>query len=871
MLRRPLLIAPLALALAHGAPKPDLLPAYREGLDAMSSHLWDIAGSRFETALQTPDLDAAEKKIILFRLAEAKIRDRDFAAADKVLADPVLKDDPELPFWRAQSLAGTGHLREAAELLDDKTQAPDAPHRTEAIFTRAALEEALGDSKQALETIAPLLKDKNPAIVESSKLKSAVMLLSLNRPADALAMLPPDSSVKGIRATETSLLRARALLATGDGKSAAVIFAGLLASKNPISRLQKRDAAIGLAQVQLAAGERVAAGDGLLGFLRQNEGVPNLGPAFEQLYQCLPPKDIAPNDAILDLLESWMPVPVIPPSMSLLAQDPPLDANRPSRDGAETVWPVDAPTDNDFNIQALYYRALGMRREGSEIFKSSSRKLLKRLIVEYPNHPLALRALWELARWNLEDPGRKEEAALVLEGVERLAAQDSGEGSLEAAAQITAAHGQFLAGDYQKAAETLKDVADSLNGPARRTASLNAAASMLATDNLPAFDTFTKSSGAEPYSADLALERALFLAAHRNPEGLKALDQFIIANPSHPRLAEARLACAHAALEASVPDLALAKAQLESIPVNSAVPAGSLALAKIRVETRSGDWGAAVELAGNFLKANPDDPRREEITFELGNARFQNKEFNAAQLVFQNLVAARPDGPLAQPAQLLAARSAALATVQSREQSIGLFDKVIAGKGSLADLARLEKADALITMSRLPEAIATLEPWLKAMKKDDPLRMTAGLMLGEALYASGKADKANFDKALALYSGLLADLPEDSPRRFQLQYRIGLTLERKDEPSKALDAYYSVLDLTKAEQGQVSDWQWIDNCGVCARRLLEDAHKWEAAIKVAKKHAALPSPGAKEAGERASTLKQEHMIMEDDDDLMPGR
>lgn len=868
MLRRPLLVAPLAMALAHGAMKPETLPTFREGLDAMSSHLWDIAASRFESALQLPDLDATGKKMILFRLAEARIRAGDFAGADKALTDPVLKDDPELPFWKAQSLAGIGRLREATEMLDDKTRAPNAPHRNEAIFTQAALLQALGDSKEALDTLVPLLKDKNPVVVERAKLRSAGTLLNLNRAADALAMLPAENTVKGTRAAETALLRARALLANGDGKSAAIIFSNLLENNEPAFRLQKQDAAIGLAQTQLATGDRVSAGDGLLSFLRANENAPHLGPVFEQLYQCL--KDPSPNDAILERLEGWMPLPALPPTMSLLAQEQPPEANHPSKDGSEMVWPVIPVAVNDFNIQALYYRALGLRREGSEIFKSDARQLLNRVIVEFPTHPLALRALWELAQWNLEDTGRKDEAALVLEGIERLAAQNPGEDSLEAAAQITAAHGQFLAGDYKKSAATLREAAASLTGAAQRMTNLNAATSLLATDDLSEFDHFAKSVSTESYSSDMALERALFLAAHRSPEGSKALDQFIIAHPDHPRLAEARLASAHAALEAPVPDLALAKAQLESIPSGAKIPAGSMALAQIRVATRSGnpdDWEKAASLAQNFLKTNPDDPRREEIAFELGNARFQKGEFNAAQLIFQNLVTTRPDSPLAQPAQLLAARSAALGgTPQSHDQSISLFDKVIASKGSLSDLARLEKADFLIEIKKLPDAIATLEPWLKTLKKDDPLRLTSGLLLGEALYANG-----DLDRALTLYNSLLADLPADSPRRFQLQYRAGLTLEKKEEMGKALEAYYSVLDLTKAEQGQVSDWQWIDKCGVGARRLLENAHKWEAAFEVAQKHGALPSPGAQEARERAGTLKLEHYFMGDDDDLSAPR
>jgi hypothetical protein len=880
MLRRTLLAAPFVMALAHGATKPDALPVYREGLDAMSSHLWDIAGARFEAALLAPELDTAGKKTVLFRLAEVRIRSGDFPGADKILGDPVLKDDPELAFWKAQSLAGMGRLKDAADLLDEKTTAPNAPHRSEAIFTRAAILQALGNTREALDALTPLITDPIPAIAERARLKSAAMLLNLDQPADALAMLPADKSIKDpAHGAAALLLRGRALLAKHDDKAAIVLFSNLLERAETASRLQQQtnpsqarttdeeradaafllqqqDAATGLAQAQLEAGRRSDAADGLLAFLSQNKTLPRLGPVFAQLYLCLPPEGDA---IILTKLMEWMPPAAPRPTPGLL-----IDGSNPAGDGAVSVWPTDSPPLSEFSLQAIFYGALGLRREGSHDSKSDARQLLNRLRIEYPNHPLALQAVWEMATWDLAD-GHIDEATLALEGLQRIAANDPGAAWLKVSAQLTEAHEQFLNRDFAKAAATLQEASASLSGHSQRLAKENAAAALLAADNLPAFDAVAKSGNQERLESDLALERALYLASRRDPEGIKALDRFIMTNPDHPRLAEARLASAHVALEAPVPDLLLAKAQLESIPQGSTVPQGSLVLARIRVATRSGDWAGAVDLAQDFLKTAPNDPRQEEVTFELGNARFQNRDYNAAQLVFQGLVAAHPDSPLAQLAQFWAARSAALGvTTQAKEKSIGLFDKVIAAKGPLSDLARIYKGDVQIVLGKLSDAIAALDPWVRSMKKDDPLRMSAGLLLGDALYASGE-----LDKALSLYNDLLADLPPDSPRRFQLKYRSGQALEKKGEAGKALDAYYSVLSLARTAKAPASDWQWVDNCGLGARRLLEKADKWVTAIKIAEEHAKLPSPGAKEAGERARILRLEHGYMDDDNDSQP--
>ena len=65
-------------------------------------------------------------------------------------------------------------------------------------------------------------------------------------------------------------------------------------------------------------------------------------------------------------------------------------------------------------------------------------------------------------------------------------------------------------------------------------------------------------------AADLALERGLYLTARRDPAAMAALDRFLLDHPRHPRVAEARLAAAHAALESLPPDPAFAKAQLDS-------------------------------------------------------------------------------------------------------------------------------------------------------------------------------------------------------------------------------------------------------------------------------------------------------------------
>ena len=165
----PVLVLPLVISFAAAAaPKPRSIPAFREGLDAMSARLWEVAVARFETALATPDLDATGKQAILLRLAETRVRAGQAAEALKILNDPILSESPELPFWKAQALAAEGKIGDAVVLLDGKAIGAKAPHRREALFTRASLQRLLGDLPGALEALGILAQEKDPATVQKA-------------------------------------------------------------------------------------------------------------------------------------------------------------------------------------------------------------------------------------------------------------------------------------------------------------------------------------------------------------------------------------------------------------------------------------------------------------------------------------------------------------------------------------------------------------------------------------------------------------------------------------------------------------------------------------------------------------------------------
>jgi outer membrane protein assembly factor BamD (BamD/ComL family) len=860
LFRRTVTVLPLLFALAAAAaPKPAAIPAYKDGLDAMAAHLWDIAATRFESALTTPELDETGKRTILLRLAETHVRAGRTEAALKVLDDPILATDPALAFWKAQALTTSGRFAEALALLDEKVTVATAPHYREALFTRAALQESLGDPGGALEALNILAKEKDAATVLRAKMNIAAILLEQGKADEALTALPsPNLKMNSQERARSEILRAQAELGKGENQAAIGLFSSVLEkSEDPAYRIYRHEAAAGLAKAQLASGNRSAATDDLLAFIEQERSAPKFGEVFTILLNCLP-EPLTTDDAILTRLREWSP----PPPLAVPPAGIVGGSGTPSASDVSAVWPAGVATANELGTQALFHLALGLRREGSADSKSSARRLLARLRIEYPGHPLSDRALLEMIRWDLQD-NRKEQAQAAL------AALESSEvpASLRAGASIAAASSAFSTGDFKLAADEIEKASALLEGDALREATLNAAVTRLATGDLAGFEALAEARGKDPRIADdLALERALFLTSVRDPSALGALDRFILDHPQHPRLAEARLAAAHAALDALPPDPAFAKAQIESISAEDAakLPQADLALAGIRLAEREKRWADAAGLAATFLKQYPADPGANAVRFELGSALFENKDYNDARLAL-NEVAKTTNSPLAAPALFLAGRASALVgTNQAQEESLAIFDKLIATNGPLADVARLEKARVLITLKRLDGAAAELQPWFDTMKKDAPLRVTTGLLLGDALYPynSASSDIAKLERALALYEDLLASLPADSSRRFEIEYRRGMVIEElpltTENSDKALDVYFSVLQA--AAKSPPADWQWVDKCGVRARALLETLQKWEAAIGVAQKHGMLPSPGATEARARATALKQEHFI-----------
>ena len=849
----------LALLLAMEAARAETLdeiPAYREGLDALSDHLWDLAADRFQEALKAPDLPEKARQTLLLRLAEAHIRDRHTDSAAVVLSHDLLKDHPERPFWLAQNLLAQGRMREA--LTAFQALPADSPFRIESLLTTARVQRAIGDTSGALATLDTLLK--LPKAPSSARILRASFLLADSRPADALKAMPEPASLPIGQANQIRLLRARCLLALDQPEAALPILLNLvgdpddpLAAQNQTLR-DHHQAIIDLARARLALGKRQEAADGLLPFPPKNPKSPLLDEAFAVLTSCLP-ETPAPNDPILTRLREWIPVAPISPPPAMIAPGT----------TASAAWPGETPTGETLAPEALFHLALATRKLNLPEASASSLRLLWRLRLEFPQHPLLGPSLLELGRWAL-DAGHKEQASACFDAISRLANHSPPE--LRAQALIMEANARFQDGEFPAAARLFDEAATLLENDRRRSALLNSAGALLASSDLEAFGKLAAAADDPELESHLALERALFLASQHSPDALADLIDFTQRHPRPPPLPDARRQVVLTALDGPEPDIEQATAQFDAISEEdrASLPPSLLALAEVRLLGHTGLWAEAATRAAGFINSASDDPLIPLLSYERGKALFRNKDFNEAGIVLKSLAQQWPDAPQAPAALFLAARAAANgATPQAKKESIEIYRKLLERDSPFRDISRLEISNLLISLSELDEAIQILDPWFKEMSPEDPLLAHVGLLLGDALYARAEGDGKLLQRVIDVQNRMLKTLADTSPVRARILYKKGRALEGFATPEAEDEALLAYLSVVQSATGQPKgDWESIELCGFAALQIYGKREEWITAKKLAERIASLNGPRSADAAKRAKAIGQEQMIWDDE-------
>jgi len=821
--------------------------------EAFAAGLWEVAALRYEARLSEPGVDAAEKQALALKLAESLVRKGDAMGALELLGQSWLTDSPTRDFWKAQAMAGMGRFADAVGEFKKLLESDQSIHLSEASFTCANLQLSLGMPEEALATLESLVKSSvSPARIAAA-IQRAAILIDLGRYDEAHAIMPTADEIPSNSKFFARLLDAKLLLAKEQPTEAAAIFRGLLAEPTGQSMSNYHAAALGLADALAAEGSSEEASLSLLVFIQANPESPLLDPMFKRLLAWLPDVPTS-SDPVLERLSEWIP-PVVSPVTGLVTVD----------DSSISAWSISAPI-SDLTTFSLYTRAVGLNRMDSPAAKFEADKLLLRLIWENPGHFLTGKALIEIGRQYLKEGDLEQAIHLFM-----VIRENTKSPRLRGEAAFMQARLAFAGGNTAEAQELFKVAAVDLDQEAEISARFNAAISHLEAGGVQLIQQIDALSGDKSLQADLLLERALSLA---DPAESRAMiEEFLTKFPNHPRVSEARFAAAEAALLSSPPDGSYAHAQLEtleSIPdEGSAVAPARMAMVRLRIADLTEESEAAVALAKLFMENHSDDAAAPEAALILGRQLFKSGSYNDARLVFEKLASTDTDSKRAQATWLLASRSAALsATAQSREEALGLFDKAISIDAPLEPVARLEKARLMIDLNLLPQAVVFLREWMGSLT-DDSLKLPAGLLLGEAIYAQGAQNPGTLEEALEIYNELLGHAEEEPALFYRLQYLRGMTLEQlplKDNPSlkreaEALDAYFSVFQA--AVDATPTEWEWFERCGFRALGILENGQRWKAAIAVAQKIASFKGPRAEEAATRASQLQLKHMIWED--------
>ncbi|MBC8127545.1 MAG: tetratricopeptide repeat protein [Gloeobacteraceae cyanobacterium ES-bin-144] len=844
----------MLLATPTALPGQDADASMLKGENALASSLWEIAALHFNQALANPSISAEAKAKIAIRLAEALVREGKSGEALALLDQSFLSNHPENQFWKGQAQIGLGRFAEAIVTLTSQLANPAAPHRDEAAFTIASLQFSLEQPEAALDTLSSLTIKSDAAVGARARLRQVEFFLDLNRSDEARKLMPEASTIGAGDRSLATFLEAHLLLREGRAADAAFRFQSLVDQPEGLSLQRLHQTIIGLADALRAQGKTEEATDLLLSFIQEHQEYIRLEPLFDRLIEWLPdsPKS---TDPTLDRLSQWITPSDLPATGPLAT----LNAD------ALGAWPI-PQTQNDLLAQALYAKAMGVHRIGTPESSAEARRLLTRLRVENPDHPLANQALFQLAKWALSH-GEDDRAFGILDTLRQIGKSSN----VQAEAAFLEAQNAYANGDPSRASKLFDEAAKGLSNKQAAAARFNAALSRLTSSVGKSTTIAQKNEPADPVlTADLTLEQALLKAVPA--EKRSALEEFLTKYPDHARAAEARIAAAEVSLIGSSPDIAFARVQLESLladPVkNSGVAASRIKLLQLKIEDLSNNATAAITSAREIIDQFPGEPAAAEATLILGRNLFQNRSYNDARLTLEKLAVSDTDPGRAQAAGLLAARSAALVpTSQSQQEALILFDKVINAKGSLAAIAMLEKARLMIDMNRLAEASAFLRKWMLTLPEADPLHLPVGFLLAESIYAQGSANPGSLSEALSIYDKMIV-WAKNQPALFnRLQYLRGKTLEQiptengssKKREKEAFIAYYSVLE----PDAPPAEWHYFELCGFRALALLEKSGRWPAAIACAKRIASFKGPRAEEAATRTSQLQLKHRIWED--------
>lgn len=812
--------------------------AFTRARQALADGLPEVAAVKAVRLLQDKQWTKSEVKTLATFAAEAWIRT---GKAAEVLALADAHELEEESFWRAQALVLERRLAEAREELTSGSTALQPRAR----LLLGQILFSLGEHEAAQEEVEALLTEADAGLRRHATLLLAEIELNTGKAAAALQRL---DAIHEPEDATTGLLRARCLMFTERLPEARQALEAVL--KLSSGGAHARDAAaVSLAEVWMRENQPQKAVEHLVKMLDASVRSEWWAQAFDMLHRAwsaLPePRDM-PEAVLRWAVQGSQAQQVLQPSALLLT----------------------ATSEFRGHAELLIARWL---QAGKRPLEAAG--MLEGFIRLHPEHPrlsAALRVAMEIYSGLGAD-------ARVMQLVEMWRTQFSGEqgGTM---VDFLAGAIQFNRTDYIPAQESFQAAANVASTLSERRRSLfNAAVSAFKGGDLVLYlgllAQLEAAGGSQDATgdsaADLQLNKALESAAKHADDAEESLRTFITTRPWHPRLPEARIALAETMLAGRPPRVDEARKQLDDIRLPAEPSATKEKLAQRMDFTRlwmreiSGDSKGLIADCETFAKAWPKSPLLPEVRMKEAGAHFQLEDFASARTSFEIVAKEHAESPQADTALYFAALSAmSVMSAEGRERALEIWDTLAKKGGPLALASRRQQALAYRRQADLPSALKVLDQILAVKQLDAEMRNLTLCEKAEVLLLQGKKDRKSLEEAAKL---LREFLDQNGSLSFLWKARAGFTLasvlHEADSDAEALEACYDTLRAAdSAPPTNPADYLWFSKAGFFGIELLEDAHQWEAAAKLAEQIAQVKGSRANDARQIATKIRLEHFL-----------
>lgn len=813
-------------------------PAYRTAQQALADGLPEVAAVKAGRLLKDKSWSKSEQKQLATFAAEAWAR---AGRAAELLALAEAHELDEEHFWRAQAHALNGDLAEAREELTSGNPTLSAPAR----LLLGQVLASLGENDAARDEIEPLLVDELGAIRRHARLLLAEIETGAGKVHAALQLLDQERDPDDATA---ELIRARCLLLTAKLGEARVTLEKVLSLSTGGERA-RHAASVMLAEVWLQEKQPEKAFAHLVKMLDTtvtSESWPDAFDMLDRAWMSQPDPRVLP-----EVVTRW----AIQGSQAQQAPEP-----SPALEKASAT----------FRGHAEFTLARWLRAEKRPVEAAG---LLEGFIQLHPGHPRlspALRLAMEIYS-ELRSDGR------VLQLSEMWRTQFSGDegGTLVdfLAGSIQYGRAEFL--PAQESFDAAANVAGSLSE--RRRSLFNSAICAFKGGDLVLYlgllAQLEAAGGSQDATgdsaADLQLEKALEAAAQHRDDAEESLRTFITTRPWHPRLPEAQLALAAWLLQSPPPRTDEAQKLIAAIRLPAEPSEARDTLAQRIDHTRlwlreiSGDLKNLAIDCATFAKAWPKSHLLPEVRMKEAGAHFQLEDFASARTSFEIIAKEHPESPQADTALYFAALSAmSVMSAEGRERALEIWETLAKKGGPLAIASRRQQALAFRRQADLPSALKALDQILAMKSLDDGMKNLALCEKAEVLLLQGKKEPQSLETAAKL---LRQFLDQDSRLSFLWKARAGYTLatilHEAGSDAEALEACYDTLRAADAAPpSNPADYLWFSKSGFFGVELLESAHQWEAAAKLAEQIAQVKGARATDARQIATKIRLEHFL-----------